>query len=64
MGLVEAVVTGIVGLAIVCFALYVVALFRLPADRRPRTSTIDRFGQPLPPAENPGYEETEEERRA
>jgi hypothetical protein len=49
---------------ILCFAPYVVARARPPTDRRPQTSTIGRFGQALPPAENPDYRETEEERRA
>jgi hypothetical protein len=63
MGVVEALAAGVTGLAIVCFALDMVALARLPTDRRPATTTIDRLGRPLPPAENPDYRETEDERR-
>jgi hypothetical protein len=62
MGIVEALVAGVTVLAIAFFALDMVALARLPADRRPATTTIDRLGRPLPPAENPDYRETEDER--
>jgi hypothetical protein len=49
-------------LSIVCFLLYVVDLLRLPTDRRPAITPLDRLGHPLPPAENPDYRDTEEER--
>lgn len=49
-------------LSVVCFILYAVDLLRLPTDRRPEITPLDRLGHPLPPAENPDYRDTEEER--
>ena len=48
-------------LSLLFFVLYVVNLLRLPTGRRPKTPTFDRYGNPLPPRENPGFEETEDE---
>ena len=49
-------------LSVLCFVLYVIALLRMPTDRRPEITPLDRLGRPLPPAENPDYRDTEEER--
>lgn len=48
-------------LSVLCFILYVIALLRMPTGRRPAITPLDRFGRPLPPAENPDYRDTEEE---
>lgn len=48
-------------LSILFFLIYVIGLFQLPAEGRPDTPTYDRFGRPLPPSKNPGFEETEDE---
>ncbi len=48
-------------LSLLCFALYIVALLRMPTGRRPKIVPVDRFGYPLPPAENPDYRDTEDE---
>lgn len=59
---VEDVAALTVVLSVVCFILYAVDLLRLPTDRRPEIMPLDRLGRPLPPAENPDYRDTEEER--
>ncbi len=59
---VEDIAAVTVVLSIVCFLLYVVDLLRLPTDRRPEITPLDRLGRPLPPDENPDYRDTEEER--
>lgn len=51
-------------LSILAFLTYVAGLLRLQSHGRPRTPTFDRFGDSLPPRENPGFEETEEEHEA
>lgn len=48
-------------LSILFFLLYVVDLLRMPTGTRPKTPAFDRFGNPLPPTENPGFRETEDE---
>ena len=58
---VEDIATVTVVLAVLCFVLYVIALLRMPTDRRPAITPLDRLGRPLPPAENPDYRDTEEE---
>jgi hypothetical protein len=59
---VEGVAAVTTSLAILCFILYVIALMWQPTGERPLITPLDRFGQPLPPDENPDYRETEEER--
>jgi hypothetical protein len=61
MQVAEGTITATAVLSILAFALYVAALVELPTGRRPKVPGIDRYGQPLPPAENPGYQETEDE---
>jgi len=58
---VEDIATVTVVLSVLCFILYVMALRRMPTDRRPTITPLDRLGHPLPPAENPDYRDTEEE---
>lgn len=59
---VEDIAAVTVALSVICFILYAVDLLRLPTDRRPRITPLDRLGRPLPPAENPDYRDTEDER--
>ncbi len=59
---VEGIATVTVILSVLCFILYVIALLRMPTGRRPAITPLDRLGRPLPPAENPDYRDTEEER--
>ena len=61
MQIVEGIVAVTAVLSVLAFALYVAALVRLPTGRRPKVQGFDRYGRPLPPAENPGYQETEDE---
>ncbi len=61
MTAVEWVATSSTLLSLVAFAGYVVSLIRSPSSGRPRTPVYDRFGQEMPPDENPGYKETEHE---
>lgn len=63
MQITEAIIAVSSVLAMVFFLIYVVGLLRMPTGHRPKTRTIDRYGHPLPPTENPGYAETEEERQ-
>lgn len=59
---VEAAAAVVTVLAIVTFGLFLVSMSRLPSSGRPRTPVINRWGEKLPPEENPGYRETEDER--
>ena len=59
---VEDIAAATVVLSVVCFILYAVDLLRLPTDRRPQITPLDRLGRPSPPAENPDYRDTEDER--
>lgn len=61
MTVVEAAIAVVSGLSVLCFALYLWALFHMPTGQRPKTPMMNRFGEPLPASENPGYQETEEE---
>jgi hypothetical protein len=63
MAVVEIGITVLSILAILFFVIYLVGMRAVPTGRRARTPTFDRFGRPLPPSENPGYEETEEEQQ-
>jgi hypothetical protein len=49
------VITLLVVTLIVSFVLYIVAVFRLPSDRRPRPPVYNRFGERIGWAENPDY---------
>lgn len=49
-------------LSIACFILYAIDLVRMPTKRRPTITPLDRLGHRLPPAENPDYRDTEEDR--
>lgn len=64
MQIVEIVIAVAAALSILAFLTYVVGLLRLQSHGRPRTPTFDRFGGSLPPRENPGFKETEEEHEA
>jgi hypothetical protein len=61
MQLVEGTIALTAVLSILAFAVYVAALVQMPTGERPKVPGMDRFGRPLPPAENPGYQETEDE---
>ena len=58
---VEAISAGVTLLAILAFAGYLVAMLRSPSSGRPQTPVYNRLGEELPPEENPGYKETEQE---
>lgn len=62
MQIVEGVIAVTCVLSVLFFLLYVIGLLRIPTGRRPKTPTFDRFGDPLPPEPNPGFEETEDEK--
>ena len=47
--------------SILFFLIYVAGELRMPTGQRPKTPTFNRFGDSLPPRENPGYQETEDE---
>ncbi len=64
MQLVENIITGVTVLAILFYLIYVVGMFRMPPGHRPKTPVFNRFGDPLPPQENPGYAETEDEQES
>lgn len=49
-------------LSLIFFAVYLIGLWRTPVGFRAKTPTFDRYGNPLPPSENPGFQETESER--
>jgi hypothetical protein len=61
MQIVEDGVAVLTILSVLCFAGYVVASLRTPGGERPRTPVYNRLGEPLPPEQNPGYKETEDE---
>jgi hypothetical protein len=61
VAVVEGVAAGVTAISVVAFLGYLVALFRSPSSGRPRTPVYNRFGEELPPEENPGYKETEDE---
>jgi hypothetical protein len=62
MTVVEVVVALFTTLSILFFVVYLVGLFRIPTSGRARTPTYNRFGEIIEIAENPGFQETEEER--
>jgi len=57
----EAIGTAVVVLSTLAFVLYLFGLARLPTGERPKTPTLNRFGEQIERRENPGYEETEDE---
>ena len=61
MQIVEIIITAVTVLSILFFLIYVAGLVRMPTGHRPKTPTFDRFGDPVPPRQNPGYRETEDE---
>ena len=61
MHLVETIITAVAVLSILFFLIYVAGIMRQPIGHRPETTVFNRFGDPLPPAQNPGYAETEQE---
>jgi hypothetical protein len=64
MHLVETVTTVVTVLSILFFLIYVVGILRMPSGHRPKTPVFNRFGDALPPRENPGYRETEDEQES
>jgi hypothetical protein len=61
MQIVESIITLVAVLSVLFFLIYVVGELRMPTGERPKTPTFNRFGDSLPPRENPGYRETEDE---
>jgi hypothetical protein len=61
MQVVEDIIAVACILSILIFVIYLFGLSHLPGSGRPKTPTMNRFGEPLPPRENPGYQETEDE---
>jgi hypothetical protein len=61
MHLIESVITAVALLSIVFFLIYVAGILHLPSGHRPETPVFNRFGDPMPPRQNPGYAETEDE---
>jgi hypothetical protein len=61
MILLQALGTGVTVISALAFVLYLIGLFRLPTGKRPKTPTLNRFGEQIGMDENPGYEETEDE---
>jgi hypothetical protein len=59
--IVEGVIAVTSMLSILFFVLYAIGIFRLPTGQRPSTPAFDRYGDPLPAAPNPGFQETERE---
>ncbi len=57
-------VSGLVGLLLLSFVLYLVGLGSLPTEERPRTRTYDRFGRLIAVTENPDYHENPGEESA
>jgi hypothetical protein len=64
MSLVEPVITAVAVLSVLFFFIYVAGILRLPTGNRPKTPVFNRFGDPMPPRQNPGYAETEDEHEA
>jgi len=62
MVIVEYAVAALALLSVLAFLLYLVDLLRSPDHGRPKTPTYNRYGDPLPPSTNPGFQETEDER--
>jgi hypothetical protein len=62
MQAIEIVIAVACVLSILAFIVYVIGQFRLPTGQRPRTPTFNRYGEPLAPQTNPGFEETEDEK--
>jgi hypothetical protein len=58
---VQYVILGATTMSVLAFALYVVAMAKLPADERPKVPILDRFGRQIGMFENPGFAETEDE---
>lgn len=61
MHVLETVIAAMALLSILFFLIYVAGLLRMPSGHRPKTPTFNRFGDALPPRQNPGYQETEDE---
>jgi hypothetical protein len=61
MQIVESIITVVAVLSILFFLIYVAGELRMPTGERPKTPTFNRYGDSLPPRENPGYQETEDE---
>lgn len=61
MQIVEGAVAALTVLSVLLFGCYLVAMFRSPSGQRARTPVYSRLGEELPPEENPGYKETEDE---
>jgi hypothetical protein len=61
---VKYIIAGATLLWILFFLIYVAGLFRLPTGTRPKTPVFNRFGDSLPPRQNPGYQETEDEQES
>ena len=62
MQIVEGVIAALCVLSILFFLIYVVGLLRMPSGFRPDTPVLNRFGEKIGEMENPGFEETEDER--
>lgn len=48
-------ITALVVVLLLAFAAYVVAVSRLPSDRRPRPPVYNRFGELIGRVENPDF---------
>jgi hypothetical protein len=59
--IVEGVIAATALLSILFFLIYVIGLLRSPTGHRPAVPTFNRFGEPMTPKPNPGYEETADE---
>jgi hypothetical protein len=62
MQIIEGVIAILCVLSIIFFLVYVVGLLRLPTGSRPDTPVFNRYGEQIGEMENPGFEETEDER--
>lgn len=62
MHLISVVITVVASLSVLFFVIYVVGILRMPSGHRPRSPVFNRFGEEMPPRQNPGYAETEDER--
>jgi hypothetical protein len=63
MQIVEGVIAALSVLSILFFLVYVVGLLRMPTGFRPDTPVLNRFGEKIGEMQNPGFEETEDERQ-
>lgn len=61
MQIVEWVIAALAVLSILFFLIYAIGIFRAPTGQRPATPTYSRFGERLPAAPNPGFQEESEE---